>query len=73
MRRLQTVSYTHLDVYKRQIPQLAAYDDVCTAADLTDNLGIGVGSLDSITDRCYTPTWSATGDTIVISGKYETT
>ena len=55
------------------IPQLAAYDDVCTAADLTDNLGIGVGSLDSITDRCYTPTWSATGDTIVISGKYETT
>lgn len=53
------------------IPQLAAYDDVCTAADLTDNLGIGVGSLNSTTDRCYTPTWAATGDTIVISGKYE--
>ena len=55
------------------IPVIAAYDDVCTAADITNNLGIGVGSLDSTTDRCYTPTWSATGDTIVISGKYETT
>lgn len=53
------------------IPIAASEDDTVTTSNKTTLLGIGVGLLDSTNDRCYPSTWTATSDTIVISGKYE--
>ena len=53
------------------IPIEASEDDTVTTSNKTTLLGIGVGLLDSTNDRCYPSTWTATSDTIVISGKYE--
>ena len=53
------------------LPVVAAQDDVVTVANGTTKLGLTSGYLDSTTDRCYTPTWPATGNTIILSGKYE--
>lgn len=53
------------------LPVAASYDDVCTVANGTTNVGVGTGTLNSTNDRCYPSTWAATSDTIIISGKYE--
>ena len=53
------------------IPIEASEDDTVTTSNKTTLLGIGVGLLDSTNDRCYPSTWTATSNTIVISGKYE--
>lgn len=53
------------------IPIAASEDDTVTTSNKTTLLGIGVGLLDSTNDRCYPSTWTATSNTIVISGKYE--
>ena len=53
------------------IPIAASEDDTVTTSNKTTLLGIGVGLLDSTNDRCYPSTWTATGNTIIISGKYE--
>lgn len=46
-------------------------DDVVVVANKNTKLGLGTGYLDSTNDRCYPCSWTATGDTIIISGKYE--
>lgn len=53
------------------LPVDAVVDDTVTIANATTNLGIGNGYLDSTNDRCYPCTWAATGNKIIISGKYE--
>lgn len=53
------------------LPVAASYDDTNTAANAISKLGIGTGWLDSTNDRCYPSSWTATSDTIIISGKYE--
>lgn len=53
------------------LPVAAAQDDTVTTSNKTTLLGIGTGLLDSTNDRCYPSSWVATGDTIIISGKYE--
>jgi len=60
------------------IPIAAAYDDIVLVSNTATRSGGGhsrgnsdLGTLDSSTDRCYVTSWSATGDKIVISGKYE--
>lgn len=53
------------------LPIAASQDDSVTTVDKTTLLGIGTGVLDSINDRCYPSSWTATGNTIIISGKYE--
>jgi hypothetical protein len=56
------------------IPIAASYDDLVHQKVLSGGGGGGnhdTGYLDSANDRCYPHTWSATGSTIIISGKYE--
>ena len=53
------------------LPVAAAQDDTVTTSNKTTLLGIGTGLLDSTDDRCYPSSWVATGNTIIISGKYE--
>ena len=53
------------------LPVAASEDDTVTVSNKTTLLGIGVGFLDATNDRCYPTTWGATGNTIIISGKYE--
>ena len=53
------------------LPVAAAQDDTVTTSNKTTLLGIGTGLLDSTNDRCYPSSWTATGNTIMISGKYE--
>jgi len=53
------------------LPVAAAQDDTVTTSNKTTLLGIGTGLLDSTNDRCYPSSWVATGNTIIISGKYE--
>lgn len=53
------------------LPVSALQDDVCSTTNATTKIGIGVGYLDSTNSRCYPNTWTATGNTIIISGKYE--
>ena len=53
------------------LPITAAQDDTVTTSNKTTLLGIGTGLLDSTNDRCYPSSWVATGNTIIISGKYE--
>ena len=53
------------------LPVVAAQDDTSSASRATTLVGIGVGHLDSTNDRNYPPTWAATTNTIVLSGKYE--
>jgi hypothetical protein len=53
------------------LPIAASQDDSVTTVNKTTLLGIGTGVLDSTNDRCYPSSWTATGNTIIISGKYE--
>lgn len=53
------------------LPVAAAHHDTSTAANFSTLVGIGTGVLDSTNDRNYPPTWGATSNTIVLSGKYE--
>ena len=53
------------------LPIAATQDDTVDVADATTRLSVGSGYLDSTNDRCYPATWTATGNTIIISGKYE--
>jgi len=53
------------------LPVAASEDDTVTVSNKNTLLGIGVGFLDATNDRCYPTTWGATGNTIIISGKYE--
>ena len=53
------------------LPVAASQDDAVTIANKTTKLSIGTGYLDSTNDRCYPCSWVATGNTIIISGKYE--
>jgi hypothetical protein len=53
------------------LPIGASYDDTVTIANAATGLGLGTGYLDSTNDRCYPCTWVATGNKIIISGKYE--
>lgn len=53
------------------LPVVASQDDTVTIADKTTKLSVGTGYLDSTNDRCYPCSWTATGNTIIISGKYE--
>jgi hypothetical protein len=53
------------------LPFPAAFDDNCTASNATTNIGVGVGSVNSTTDRCYVPSFNITDETITISGRYE--
>lgn len=61
-----TASTTYCD-----LPIAASQDDSVTTVNKTTLLGIGTGVLDSTNDRCYPSSWTATGNTIIISGKYE--
>jgi hypothetical protein len=53
------------------LPITASIDDTCTVADTTTNVAIGNGAINGSTSSCYPATWGATGNTIIISGKYE--
>lgn len=53
------------------LPIAASYNDCCNIANNTTNVTVGTGVLDATNDRCYPATWTATGNTITISGKYE--
>lgn len=53
------------------LPIAASEDDTVTVSNKNTLLGIGVGFLDATNDRCYPTSWTATGNTIIISGKYE--
>lgn len=53
------------------LPVAAAQDDIVVVSNKTTLLGVGAGLLDSTNDRCYPSSWVATGNTIIISGKYE--
>ena len=53
------------------LPVPATQDDSCNTTNATTKLGVGVGYLDSTNDRIYPNSWTATGNTIIISGKYE--
>lgn len=53
------------------LPVAAAQDDTVDVANSTTKLAIGGGFLDSTNDRCYPASWTATGNKIIISGKYE--
>ena len=56
------------------IPVVASYDDTVATKEHQGTGGGGghdTGYLDSTNDRCYPGTWTATGNKIIISGKYE--
>jgi len=58
------------------LPVSAAYDDVVFTANSVSRQGNHAGSsetgyLEASTDRGYTPDWGATGNKMIISGKYE--
>lgn len=53
------------------LPINASYDDACTTVNSTTKLSIGAGVIDATNDRGYPAGWTATGNTIIISGKYE--
>jgi hypothetical protein len=53
------------------LPINPTQDDAITIVNATTKLGIGTGYLDSTNNRCYPCSWVATGNTIIISGKYE--
>ena len=53
------------------LPVAATQDDTVDVANATTRLSVGSGYLDSTNDRCYPATWTTTGNTIIISGKYE--
>lgn len=53
------------------LPVAAAYGDSCITVNGSTNLSIGNGVLDSTNDRIYPASWTATSNTIIISGKYE--
>lgn len=53
------------------LPIAATQDDTVDVANATTRLAVGSGYLDSTNDRCYPSAWTATGNTIIISGKYE--
>lgn len=53
------------------LPVAATQDDTVAVANSTTKLAIGDGFLDSTNDRCYPASWTATGNKIIISGKYE--
>lgn len=50
------------------LPITAAQDGTCAAVSQSSITSYGIGSVDGV---CYTPTWAATGETIVITGSYE--
>lgn len=52
------------------LPIPVAFTDVCSIVNVTTNTSIDIGVI-ADTSRCYPATWTATGDTILISGKYE--
>lgn len=54
------------------LPLPAAANGVCVGADLTTRVGLGTGAVDAASDTLYPPGWPATGNTIVITGQYET-
>lgn len=49
----------------------ASQDDVNVSANGVTLLGLGTGLIDSTSDRIYPPSWTASTDTIIISGAYE--
>lgn len=49
----------------------AGQDDTNVAASVTTLVAVGTGFIDSTNDRIYPPGWTATTNTIVISGTYE--
>jgi hypothetical protein len=53
------------------LPVAASIGDTCSTGDLTTNLSVGNGVVNATTDRIYPASWTATGNTITISGKYE--
>lgn len=53
------------------LPVAAVQHDTSVASNFSTLLGIGTGLLDSTNDRNYPPSWAATSNTIVLSGKYE--
>lgn len=53
------------------LPVNPTQDDAVLIADKTTSLGLGTGYLDFTNNRCYPCSWTATGNTIIISGKYE--
>lgn len=53
------------------LPVGAGQDDVCLVGNRTTKVGIGTGVLDATNDRIYPTAWTATGNSIVITGKYE--
>ena len=53
------------------LPVVPGYDDTVSVSNGTTNIGLGIGHLDSTNKRCYPCSWTATGNYIVISGKYE--
>ena len=61
-----TVASTYHD-----LPFLASQHDTSTAVNFTTLTSIGNGVLDSTNDRNYVPSWTATTNTIVLSGRYE--
>lgn len=53
------------------LPVAAAYGDSCSTINSTTNLSVGNGVLDATNDRIYPASWTATSNTIIISGKAE--
>jgi hypothetical protein len=53
------------------LPINPAYGDTCSTVNGTTNLAIGDGVVDATNDRLYPASWTATSNTIIISGKYE--
>jgi hypothetical protein len=53
------------------LPIAASQNDCLTIANNTTNIGLGSGVLDATNDRGYPCSWTATGNSITISGKYE--
>jgi hypothetical protein len=53
------------------LPVVASQDDAVATVNATTRLSVGNGYLDATNDRCYPAGWTATGNTIIISGKYE--
>ena len=53
------------------LPAPASQHSNVLASNAVTLIGIGTGMVNATTDRVMVPTWTATGDTIVISGTYE--
>jgi len=53
------------------LPITAVQNDVVSVANGTTKIGLSSGFLEASTSRCYPSSWTATGNTIILSGKYE--